>query len=149
MDLSLQKKLACKILGVSPRRVYLDMERKDEIKEAITRADVRGLIKDGAIVKLQARSISGGRARKLRHQKSKGLRKGHGSRKGAKKARTGDSDWVTKIRVLREFLRELRDKELIAKETFQDLLGKAKGGFFRNRRHIKVFIEERQLALKK
>ena len=80
-------------------------------------------------------------------QKRKGLRKGHGSRKGSAKVRSGDKRvWVDKIRVLRSFLHTLRDRKVISGETFKSLASKAKGGFFRNRRHIKVFIEEHQLS---
>ena len=150
MDLSLQKKLAAKVLKVSPKRVHIDSSRADEIKEAITREDVRGLVKDGAIKKVISSGISKGRARDQRQQKRKGLRGGQGNRKGTHKARTGGKEvWVNKIRVLRSFLYELRDKEIISRDTFKDLFGKAKGGFFRNKRHVKVFIEERQLVKKK
>ncbi len=150
MDLSQQRKLAAKVLKISPKRIYIDMAKKDDIKDAITRADVRGLLKDGVIEVLPARGTSRGRTKELHHQKSKGLRKGHGSRKGSSNARLNEKDaWIAKIRVLREFLYELRDKQIVTKDIFKSLMGKANGGFFRNRRHVKVFIEERQLAQKK
>jgi large subunit ribosomal protein L19e len=150
MDLSQQRKLAAKVLKVSPKRIFIDMAKKDDIKDAITRADVRGLLKDGVIQVIPARGISRGRTKELHHQKSKGLRKGHGSRKGSANARLNTKDaWIARIRVLRVFLYELRDKEIVSKITFKGLMGKANGGFFRNKRHVKVFIEERQLAQKK
>ena len=150
MNLSQQRKLASKVLGVSPKRIRFDGTRHEDIKEAITREDIRGLVSDGAIIKLQEKGISQGRARHIKNQKKKGLRKGQGSRKGSAKARSGDKTvWVRKIRVLRKFLRELREKEIVARKTYSSLIRKAKGGFFRNRRHVKVFIEERQLAQKK
>ena len=150
MDLSLQKRLASAVLNCSPKRVFFVEERKDEIKEAITRRDIAGLAADGAIVKVPMRGISRFRTRKCKHQKSKGLRVGPGSRKGSKNARVNPKTvWVAKIRVQREFIRMLRDKEIISKDVFKTLYAKTKGGFFRSRRNIKVFIEERQLIQKK
>ena len=40
-------------------------------------------------------------------------------------------------------------KEFIEKKTYQKLYLKAKGGFFRNKRHIKLYLEEYGLLKKK
>ena len=149
MNLKLQKRLASEVLKCSTKRVHFREEDIAEIKEAITRRDIKALADDGAILKKQEKGISRYRARKNQHQKRKGLRKGLGSRKGSKKARSGDKRvWVNKIRVLRGFIRTLRDKEIVAKDIYKQLFSKVKGGFFRSKRHIKVFIEERQLVRK-
>ncbi|PIO08942.1 50S ribosomal protein L19e [Candidatus Woesearchaeota archaeon CG08_land_8_20_14_0_20_43_7] len=150
MDLRLQKRLASQVLKCSSKRVRFTDDRMEEIKEAITRKDVLSLAKDGAIIKKAKLGISQSRARKTKRQKRKGLRTGPGSRKGKKKARNGGkSVWVAKVRIQREFIRTLRDKEIITKDTFKGLNSKVKGGFFRSKRHIKVFIEERQLLNEK
>ena len=43
MKLNTQKRIAATILECSPSRVILDEERLEEIKEAITKTDIRGL----------------------------------------------------------------------------------------------------------
>ena len=43
-----------------------------------------------------------------------------------------------KIRNQRKFLKELKDKKIISKEINTNLRSKAKGGFFRSKRHIKI-----------
>ena len=49
--LEFQKRVAADLLGCGVNRVRFDQERLDEISEAITREEIRFLIKDGAIYK--------------------------------------------------------------------------------------------------
>ena len=81
--------------------------------------------------------------------KRKGKRTGAGSRKGKKTARLSKKDaWMNKVRLQRKFLKELRDKELITKSDYHSLYQKSKGGFFRSKRHIKLYIDEHRLIKK-
>ncbi|MEK6916839.1 MAG: 50S ribosomal protein L19e [Nanoarchaeota archaeon] len=150
MKSTIQKKLAAKIAKRSPKKIVLDETRREEIKEAITRADIRSLMKDGAIKVKQDKGVSRVRARKQQSQKSKGRRKGQGSRTGSANARySGKKKWMAKIRLQRTFLKELREKSMLAPEIFKTLYRKAKGGFFRSKRHIKLYITEHKLVKKK
>ena len=68
---------------------------------------------------------------------------------GGKNSRLTKKDkWVSRIRVQRKFLRNLRAKGVIGKSTYQNIYLKSKGGFFRSKKHIKVYIEERGLGKK-
>ena len=88
-------------------------------------------------------------SRKTALQKRKGKRKGAGSKKGKKTARLSKKDaWTGRIRIQRRFLKELRDKGIITKNDYHSLYLKSKGGFFRSKRHIKLYIEERGLVKK-
>ncbi len=58
-------------------------------------------------------------------------------------------EWINKIRLQRKFLKELKDKKIIIPSIYQELYLKAKGGFFRNKKHIKLYLEEHNLAKKK
>ena len=79
-------------------------------------------------------------------QKRKGRRKGIGSRKGKFTARLKPKKtWMSKIRVQRDFLKELKLKKLINNQNYRNLYLKAKGGFFRNKRHLKTYVNERGL----
>ena len=64
MDLSNQKRLAADLCKCSIKRIRFDEDRLEDIKEAITKVDIRGLINDRAIIKLPARGVSRSRARK-------------------------------------------------------------------------------------
>jgi len=149
MELKLQKRLAGQILKCSVKRVKLDEERKEEIKEAITKADIKILINDKAIQKKPVKGVSRVRARKIKKQKSKGRRRGPGSRKGSRTARLSrKSAWIIKIRALRKLLTELKTEKKITPNIYQQLYMKSKGGLFRSRRHILLYIKEHNLGKK-
>ena len=149
MQLKIQKRLAAQIEGCSEKRIWLDQERFEDIKEAITKADIKTLIKDGAIKSKPLKNTSKYHARKIALQKRKGRRKGPGSRKGKSTARLSRKDaWINTIRSQRELLKELREKNLITKTIYHKLYRKAKSGFFRNKRHIKLYLQEHNLTKK-
>ena len=141
-----KKKLAAKILNVSPKKVVFSTEALDDIQKAITRSDMRGLIAVGKISKANVNQHSRGGARKIAQQKSKGRQRGKGSRKGSKHSIiTRKEKWIDRIRAQRELLKELRDKNLLSTSNYRLLYTKSKGGYFRNRSHIKLFIKEHHL----
>lgn len=143
MNFKTQKKLAAQIFKCSPSKVKLDVSRGEEIKESITKVDIKNLIADEAIVKKKVNGPSRARARKIASQKSKGRRKGPGSRKGKKTARLNPkTDWINRIRKQRVFLKDLKDKEIITKEDYRKLYRKSSGGFFRSVRHIKLYVTD-------
>ncbi|MBS3119642.1 50S ribosomal protein L19e [Candidatus Woesearchaeota archaeon] len=149
MKLGRQKKWAAQILKCSPKRIVLSADSLQEIKESITKADLRGLIHDNIIIKKQAKGVSRARANKRAAQKRKGRRKGHGSAKGRHTASVPrKSMWMSRIRVQRNFLKILREKGHISTASYRELFSKSKGGFFRNVRHIKLYIEEHNLVNK-
>ncbi|PLW79574.1 50S ribosomal protein L19e [Candidatus Woesearchaeota archaeon] len=150
MKLNNQKKLAAKIFKGSPKRVTLDTSKLDQIKEAITKFDIKGLISNGVITERPKRGVSRARARKAQEQRKKGRQSGPGSRSGKKTARVPKKEaWMNKIRLQRSFLQELKEKELVEPKVFRDLYRKAKGGFFRSRRHIKIYMTDNNLFSKK
>ena len=149
MNLKNQRRLAAQVLKCSPYRVYLDPARASDIEEAITKADLKGLINNGAIQKKAVTSQSRGRARELAKKKKRGQRRGQGSRKGKATARTPRKEaWIARIRSQRKLLRHLRERGKIDRNAFRILYLKSKGGFFRNVRHIRLYLEEQKLVKK-
>ena len=149
MNLKKQKELAARALKVSPKRVKLNPEKLKEVSELISRESVQDLVEEGTVKKLPKKGTSRTRANHIAAQKKKGRQKGHGSRKGTKNARFKDKEkWMIKIRALRAYLRELRDENNLDKQTYRDLYKKAKGGFFRNKRHISLYIQQNELMNK-
>lgn len=148
--MNLQKRLASKIMKCSPHRITLDESKLSEIKEAITTFDVNRLINKGYITREPARGITRFRIRHAKAQKRKSRRVGHGSRKGTSNARADDKlQWMRLIRAQRDLLKRLRDNGYVTQDTFNTLYQKAKGGFFRSMHHLKLFIQEQDLFLKK
>ncbi|MFA6073542.1 MAG: 50S ribosomal protein L19e [Candidatus Woesearchaeota archaeon] len=143
-----QKRLASKILKASHKRIKFDNQRLADIKDAITKTDVRLLVNEGAITKVQKRGVSRARARNIQKQKSKGRRKGPGSRKGTNTSRLPRKEsWMNRIRSQRTFIAELKEKQIITNKTYRELYRKSKGGFFRSTRHVKVYLEDNKLFL--
>ncbi len=150
MKLTVQRRLAASLLKCSPKRVWFDNSNHEKIKEAITKADIRLLIHNGLIQERPQKGISRSRANKRLVQKRKGRQKGQGSRKGRKSARLPKKEaWINKIRLQREFLRELREKKIVEVAAYRELYRKAKAGIFRSKRHLKLYMEEHELVNKR
>lgn len=146
MKLRLQKRLAARLLDCSPKRVRFDPVQLNDIKEGITKSDVRLLVSDKLVTKRPEKGVSRARARKTREQKRKGMRRGHGSKKGTPNANKPMKErWMEKVRVQRIFLKLLKEKERISLPTYRLLYRKSKGGYFRSKRHIKLYIDDQRL----
>lgn len=139
---SLQKKLAAKILKVGIGKVWLDPTKVKDIEAAITKIDIRKLIKKGMIKALPE---------KIHRPREKAKReKGPGRRKGAKGAiMPAKRRWISTVRPLRRMLKELRATDQIDNQTYRKLYLLIKGGMFRNRSHLKIYLEQHDLLKKK
>ena len=149
MDLGKQKKLAARTLGISTKRVKFVTDSADarrNLKEIISRDSVRDLVEDGTIKKLAVKGNSRTRANKILEQKKKGRRSGHGSRKGTINARfKSKAKWMIKIRALRALLKTFKEQGRLDTKTNRDLYQKAGGNFFRNKRHMLLYIQQNNL----
>ena len=146
MKLNKQKKLSAKVFKRGIKRIKFDIEKLSDIKEAITRSDIRALKIAKAIKPMQKKSVSRSKARKILKQKKKGRRKGIGAREGKKTARLSKKrKWINKVRIQRKFVKDLRNKKKISLPTYGPIYRKIKGGFFRSKNHIKTYLTENKL----
>lgn len=140
-DLRNQRRMASDLLKCGENRVWMDHDRIDEIAKAVTKGDIRILIRGKAIKSKQKKGISSGRKKINMKQKEKGRRKGYGSRKGAKYARLPRKErWINTIRPIRVYLKYLRNEEKIDKRIYRQYYRKAKGGEFRSKRHLETHM---------
>ena len=140
-DLRNQKRMAADLLKCGVNRVWMDQDRLEEIAKAVTKDDIRVLIKGKAIKRRQIKGISSGRKKFIADQKKKGRRRGHGSRKGAKYARLPKKErWIKTIRPIRAYLKSLRHENQIDKTTYRRYYRKAKGGEFRSKHHLRTHM---------
>ena len=147
MSLDNQKRLAAKVAHVGTDRVALVPERISEIKDAITKTDIRTLIKSGAIKILPQKTPSMTRAKARLAQRKFGRQRGHGRRKGAKYARApAKQAWVRKIRLIRSALKHLKTTNRITQQTYKDIYRKAKGNFFRDKGHMLFYLQQNKLV---
>ena len=149
MNLRKQKELAARSLGVSKKRIKINASTaadKKSVKEMISREGAKELLGEKLITKSAKKGNSRTRANHTLAQKKKGRRSGHGSRKGTQNARFKDKDkWMEKIRALRKLLKEFKDSGRLEVKDYRELYKKAKGNFFRNKRHMLLYIEQNNL----
>ena len=121
MMITNQKRMAAQILSkkegreVGIHRVWIHPDYLEEVTSAVQKDDVRQLIEEGIIKAKPIVGISRSRARKAAMQKSKGRRKGQGSRKGTFNARAPKKErWMRIIRSQRKMLKEFREDATIS-----------------------------------
>ena len=140
LKLSFQKRLAADLLKCGVHRVKIDPKKAEEITEAITREDVKRLIKDGVIWKEQKKGVSRARVRARRRKK------GPGSRKGGKYSRVSRKEqWMMRVRAQRRRLRELRDRGLITKTAYRRVYRMVKAGAFKSIAAMMEYLEQNKL----
>jgi len=133
-DLYLQKRLAADIANVGINNVKLPEENLDEIKDALTRSDIKKLIADGKIIIEKKRGISNSRVKlRRKNRRIKGEGRRQGSKNGKKGARVQPrSEWINRIRKIRQYIKWLRDSGTIDERTYRLYYKKAKGGTFKS-----------------
>lgn len=137
---SFQKKLAAKVLKVGVSRVWMDPAKMKDAENAITRTDIRKLIGKGSIKALPE---------KLHIKKEKRRKKGIGSRKGRKFAIVPQKRrWIRVVRPLRRMLSELKDSQQIENTTYKKMRSLVKGGMFRSKHHLRIYLEQHDLIKK-
>jgi len=140
LNLSNKKEMAAKVLNVGVNRVRMDPDNPERIADAITRDDIRALIREGIIWAELIKGTSRGRTRRKKALKKKRGR-GSGSKKGSSGARLPRKRlWVTKVRSMRNHLKKNRERGDITSDVFGKLYLQVKGGQIRSIRHLKEQI---------
>ena len=130
-NLNKRKMLAAKVLGVGLARVIFDNSRLEEIKEAITKQDIRDLYEAGAIT---LREIRGKRTYVPRTTK-----RGPGKIKKIVHDRKGD--YVKLTRKLRRYVKELHSQDKFDLIKYKQLRKMIKARAFKDKNHIRNHIE--------
>ncbi len=131
MKLDSKKNLAVKTLGIGKAKIVFNTNRIDEIKEAITRQDIRDLVSSGAI------SIKENKGRKTNVKRKH--RRGEGGIK--KKVKNRKQEYVKMVRKLRNYLNELMKQGKIDKETNKELRKQIRNRKFKSKRNLRDNIE--------
>ena len=130
----LQRRLASQLLGVGENRVWLEPGMLKEIGDAITKADIEALIKDGAIKKHPVQGVKrrAGRIRQLRKRKRRA--RGQGKRKKVLTQRK--RVYVARIRKIRVYLAGLKAQGTIDNQQYKRFRLLAKAGLIKNKQDI-------------
>lgn len=132
MKLDKKKQLAARTLNISKERIIFNTARLEEIKEAITKQDIRDLVNNKSIT---IKEIKG--RRKLNKRKT---RRRIGSRK--KTLKNKKQTYVKLTRKLRRFLSDLKIKRIISKEKFTGLRKEIRNYSFKSLAQLKERIKQ-------
>ena len=148
MSVKSVKRIAASMLKSGVSRIRVTSAKDAE--EALTREDVRGLIKSGSVTRVQKKGSSRKYSSKLLEQKRKGRRSGQGKRRGKYGARTPKKrEWIKGVRAMRRLMKELRDNGQIEGRTYTTFYRRVKGGEFRNKKHVLLYLKDHGLLKKK
>lgn len=142
VNLRKKRELISRVLGVGVNRIRFEPDKLDDIADAITREDMRSLIKNGTIWTVKIRGISRSRAeKKLKTRRKHGT--SAGSKKGKKTARQGKKEvYVKRTRAMRRHLKILKARNEINRDTFWDLYKKVNGGNVRSLSHLRELAKQ-------
>lgn len=140
MNLNSKKRLAARTFNVGLDRIIFNPARIDEIKEAITKQDMRDLFEGKAILIKEIRG-------RLKIEKRKTKRRA-GKIKKTIKDRKGE--YVRLTRKLRNFAKQLLVQGRVSREQHQNIRKQIKARAFRSKAHFKeiVKIEQRRAGEK-
>jgi len=131
MNIRNKKLLATRTLKVGKERIVFVESRLGEIKEAITKQDIRDLQKDGAIL---IKEIKG---RKTNSNKSKKRSTGNIRKKVNKRKR----EYLILTRKLRRYVAEMKKQGKIKKDEFKEIRKKIRNRIYKSKAHLKLYIE--------
>ncbi len=130
MNLSKKKALAIRTLKVGKARIAFISSRINEIKEAITKQDIRDLKNNGAII---IKDIKGRKKNVKRKRK-----RSYGNIK--KKVKNRKQEYVIMTRKLRKYVSEMRKQEKVSRDEYYDIRKKIRNRIFKSRAHLKDYI---------
>lgn len=131
MNLKKQKSLARRTLKAGRKKIVFLQSRQDEIKEAITKKDIKDLHEAGAIIVKEVR----GRRKKKRQS----ARRSVGNIKKHMKKRK--KDYVLLTRKLRAYVRETETQNRLSKKEIGEIRKKIRNKAFRSKAHLKEYVE--------
>jgi len=134
MNLSKKKNLASKVLNVGKKRIKFTQENLNEIKEAITKQDIKDLKERGLI---EIKPIKG--RKKIKKRKT---RRGPGKIK--KNVYKRKKEYVKLTRKLRNYIKELKEKNKISNEKYKEVRKKIKMSEFKSKSNLKEYLETRK-----
>ncbi|MBN1159720.1 MAG: 50S ribosomal protein L19e [Candidatus Diapherotrites archaeon] len=137
------REIAAEVAGVGKSKIKIDFARMEDISKAITRDDIRALLKDGGITVSKENYQSRGRARVKHVRRKMGRGRKAGSKKGTLKAREKPKKrWIQKVRALRKELSKQKTEKNLETKEYRTFYRRVKGNWFKNKKHLTQTIGE-------
>ncbi|BCS90628.1 MAG: 50S ribosomal protein L19e [Candidatus Micrarchaeota archaeon] len=135
MELSKAKEIAASLLNRGVSAVRIKDEAKERVAQALTREDIRAIIKDGLIyAKPEKKNISmHGKIRRIK--RNKGRSRGYGRRNGTRSARS-ENRYIKRIRAQRRLLKKLKEDSVIDNNQFKFYYRLVRGNIFDSKSNL-------------
>lgn len=131
MNMGNKKTLAAKTMKVGKDRIVFDTARLSEIKEAITKEDIRGLVESNAITVLPIKGRKTNTSRKNRR----------GAGKIKLKVNKRKQEYVIITRKLRAYCSELLKQGRLTKEEVTEIRKRIRNRAYKSKANLKLYIE--------
>jgi large subunit ribosomal protein L19e len=132
MNLRNKKTLASNALKVGRERVVFLKSRINDIKEAITKQDIKDLKQEGAIL---VKDI-GGRKKNVKRKNKRG------TGKIRKKVNVRKQEYVIMTRKLRKIVAGMKVRGELDKTEVKDIRNKIRNRIFKSGAHLKKYVKE-------
>ena len=143
MSINAVKRMASEIMKSGESRIRLDPTQLEEIGKAITKDDVRNLIRKGYVFAIPKKGVPRIRGKIHQNRNKSGRGRGLGKRRGTANARLNSKTiWMARVRAQRGLLRELKDQGAVT-EGYRETYNKIKGGAIKDKSHLLIFLKER------
>lgn len=130
MKLDKKKALAAKVFGVGKSRVLFVEPRLAEIKEAITKEDIKALHQEGAIL---IKEIGGRKKVVRRKRRLQGNIKVHVNKR--------KQEYVKLTRKLRTYVADLQKSKVLSADEVKSIRKKIKNKEFKSKTQLKDYVQ--------
>jgi large subunit ribosomal protein L19e len=146
MGIKLTKRIAADLMDRGVSSIRISQNATQEAKKAITRDDVRALIKNGSVYALAEKKVLSLHGKELHKKRVQGRRRGPGKKKGSQKARK-EIEYKKVVRGQRRVLGALKDENIIDNEMFKKFYSLVKGGSFQNKASLINHIKDEGISI--
>ncbi len=146
MSIRFAKRAGAYVLDRGESAVRIRPDALQDAAKALTKEDIRRLVKEGKIYAIKEKHNKSSRSKKLRVARSEGRSRGPGRRRGTRHARTGRL-WEKKIRSQRRLLKELKSMKKINTTVFHDYYRHIKGNQYANKAQMLLHMREQGIQV--
>ncbi len=146
MSVRFAKRAASELMNRGVNSIRINPNAVEDAAKAITKDDIRRLIKSGSIFAIKEKHNLSTRSKMLRTKRAEGRRRGPGRRKGTYKARLGRV-WEKKIRSQRQLLKLLNGSKMIDNKVYRQYYLLAKGNAFPDKASLILHLRNDGITL--
>ncbi|MCW6159870.1 MAG: hypothetical protein LVQ95_02160 [Candidatus Micrarchaeales archaeon] len=146
MSIRLTKRIASDLLGRGESAIRIKETAVPNADKAITREDVRQLIKKGDVYALAEKRNVSTYSKVLRIKRAQGRRRGPGAKKGTRNARSS-AEYKKKVRGQRRVLLSLKADRSIDNLMFKQFYKLVRGGTFESKAQLLSHIKGKGVSI--